>query len=315
MAAWQRGDRYQLGRLRDALDLLHAALFAETNPVPLKAALDLLGLMPAEPRLPLVTATQATKDAVARALEAVMPIERELEGLLQGASSVAPPERRPQVVFAAPREGSLLPALIGVRVCSGEKEYRDEAVEHGIRPERRLSRYRWDCCSWGCGSRIRRANRRPARRRDAGGAHPSSLAVAVGAGPAHRHLLVLTAPGACCLQAAPLPHRPVGGRHAGEAPQAMTISDLIRPEYMIGVLNASGKRHALQELSRRASAVTGQSSRAIFTALNKRERLGTTGIGDGIAIPHGKLPGLDDRGDCSPASPVRSTSMLSTISR
>ena len=73
----------------------------------------------------------------------------------------------------------------------------------------------------------------------------------------------------------------------------MTFDDLIRPECVIGVLNASGKKHALQELSRCASAVTGQSSRAIFSALNRRERLGTTGIGNGIAIPHGKLPGLD----------------------
>jgi PTS system nitrogen regulatory IIA component len=49
----------------------------------------------------------------------------------------------------------------------------------------------------------------------------------------------------------------------------------------------------LQDLARRAATITGQSERAIFSVLMKRERLGTTGVGNGIAIPHGKLPTLD----------------------
>jgi PTS system nitrogen regulatory IIA component len=49
----------------------------------------------------------------------------------------------------------------------------------------------------------------------------------------------------------------------------------------------------LQELAKRAAALTGLPERAIFDVLIERERLGTTGIGMGTAIPHGKLAGLD----------------------
>lgn len=104
VAAWQRGDRYDLMRLRDALDPLHTALSAETNPVPVKAALAVLGLMPADPRLPLVAASRETRDTVARALETVMAIESELDGLDQGGSRGAPPEVHWQEVFATSRE-------------------------------------------------------------------------------------------------------------------------------------------------------------------------------------------------------------------
>ncbi|MEE8293132.1 MAG: PTS sugar transporter subunit IIA, partial [Kiloniellales bacterium] len=46
-------------------------------------------------------------------------------------------------------------------------------------------------------------------------------------------------------------------------------------------------------LARRAADITGQPERAIFEVLIERERLGTTGVGNGIAIPHGKLAGLE----------------------
>ncbi len=49
----------------------------------------------------------------------------------------------------------------------------------------------------------------------------------------------------------------------------------------------------MQELSARAARITGQHERVIFDTLLERERLGTTGVGNGIAIPHGRLPGLD----------------------
>ena len=48
----------------------------------------------------------------------------------------------------------------------------------------------------------------------------------------------------------------------------------------------------LQELAKRAAETTGLPERAIFDVLLERERLGTTGVGDGIAIPHGKLAEL-----------------------
>ena len=49
----------------------------------------------------------------------------------------------------------------------------------------------------------------------------------------------------------------------------------------------------MQELSRRAADVTGEHERAIFDVLMERERLGTTGVGSGIAIPHGQLQSLE----------------------
>ncbi len=48
----------------------------------------------------------------------------------------------------------------------------------------------------------------------------------------------------------------------------------------------------MQELSKRAAEITGEHERVIFDVLMERERLGTTGVGNGIAIPHGKLQGL-----------------------
>lgn len=73
----------------------------------------------------------------------------------------------------------------------------------------------------------------------------------------------------------------------------MDISDLITPESVIPKLPATSKKQALQELAKRAADIAGLHERTIFDALIERERLGTTGVGNGIAIPHGKLPGLD----------------------
>ena len=69
----------------------------------------------------------------------------------------------------------------------------------------------------------------------------------------------------------------------------MEIVDLITLEGVIPHLRATSKKQALQELSRRAADIIGIPERAIFEVLLERERLGTTGVGNGIAIPHGKL--------------------------
>jgi PTS system nitrogen regulatory IIA component len=69
----------------------------------------------------------------------------------------------------------------------------------------------------------------------------------------------------------------------------MEIEDLITPAGVIPKLRATGKKQALQELAKRAAEVTGLHERAIFDVLLERERLGSTGVGNGIAIPHGKL--------------------------
>ena len=95
----------------------------------------------------------------------------------------------------------------------------------------------------------------------------------------------------------------------------MEIADLITPRSVVAQLRAASKKQALQELAKRAAAITGMHERTIFDVLTERERLGTTGIGMGIAIPHGKLPGLDRLYGCLPGSSGRSRSRRSTTSR
>jgi len=73
----------------------------------------------------------------------------------------------------------------------------------------------------------------------------------------------------------------------------MEIIDLVTPGAIAANLRATSKKQALQELSARAADICGQHERAIFDVLMERERLGTTGVGSGIAIPHGKLVNLD----------------------
>lgn len=73
----------------------------------------------------------------------------------------------------------------------------------------------------------------------------------------------------------------------------MTLTDLLSPAAVISPLRANGKKQALQELALHAATLTGLPEREIFEALLQRERLGSTGIGDGIAIPHGRMPGID----------------------
>ena len=68
----------------------------------------------------------------------------------------------------------------------------------------------------------------------------------------------------------------------------MDLTDLITPDHVIARMRATSKKQALQELARRSAEVSGLEQREIFDILLERERLGTTGIGRGIAIPHGK---------------------------
>ena len=73
----------------------------------------------------------------------------------------------------------------------------------------------------------------------------------------------------------------------------MDIVNLLTPDGVTPNLHATSKKQALQELAKHASALTGLHERTVFDVLLERERLGTTGVGNGIAIPHGKLPGID----------------------
>lgn len=72
----------------------------------------------------------------------------------------------------------------------------------------------------------------------------------------------------------------------------MDLGDLIPADGVVASLKAKNKKQLLQELSARAARLTGLEERYIFDALLQRERLGSTGLGQGIAIPHGKFVGL-----------------------
>jgi PTS system nitrogen regulatory IIA component len=73
----------------------------------------------------------------------------------------------------------------------------------------------------------------------------------------------------------------------------MEIKELLSPDAVVSHLKATRKKQLLQELSQRAAQVTGIAERRIFETLNERERLGSTGMGQGIAVPHGRFAGLE----------------------
>jgi nitrogen PTS system EIIA component len=71
------------------------------------------------------------------------------------------------------------------------------------------------------------------------------------------------------------------------------LTDLIAPDAVFPALKVISKKQALQELAARAAALTDQNERSILEVLMQREKLGSTAVGNGIAIPHGKLPKLE----------------------
>ena len=73
----------------------------------------------------------------------------------------------------------------------------------------------------------------------------------------------------------------------------MPLTDLIAPDAVVPALKVISKKQALQELAAKAAALTGQNDRSILEVLIQREKLGSTAVGNGIAIPHGKLPKLE----------------------
>jgi nitrogen PTS system EIIA component len=71
------------------------------------------------------------------------------------------------------------------------------------------------------------------------------------------------------------------------------IADLlIGPDAVLANAKATGKKSLLAELAHRAAGLYGVEERRLFDLLVERERLGSTGIGGGIAIPHGRMPSL-----------------------
>jgi nitrogen PTS system EIIA component len=72
----------------------------------------------------------------------------------------------------------------------------------------------------------------------------------------------------------------------------MPLADLVAQNAIVSALKVNNKKQAIQELAARAAQLTGQSERAILEILQQREKLGSTAVGNGVAIPHGKLPQL-----------------------
>src|SRR5262245_10708270 len=72
----------------------------------------------------------------------------------------------------------------------------------------------------------------------------------------------------------------------------MELGDLLTPEGVIPSLKAKTKKEVLQELAEKAANATGLATRDVLETLLQRERLGSTGVGRGIAIPHGRIAAL-----------------------
>ena len=70
------------------------------------------------------------------------------------------------------------------------------------------------------------------------------------------------------------------------------FSDLLRPDAVLTGLPVTSKKALFAQLAGVGTALTGFDARTIAERLTERERLGTTGFGGGVAIPHAKLEGL-----------------------
>lgn len=73
----------------------------------------------------------------------------------------------------------------------------------------------------------------------------------------------------------------------------MEINDILDPTGVLANLKPSSKKQLLQDLAETGAKLSGKDAPAIFETLLEREKLGSTGVGNGVAIPHAKLPGMD----------------------
>ena len=73
----------------------------------------------------------------------------------------------------------------------------------------------------------------------------------------------------------------------------MNITDFITADAVVPDFKASNKRQALQILGRKAADIAGLEQHLVMDVLMERERLGSTGVGAGVAIPHGKVANLN----------------------
>lgn len=72
----------------------------------------------------------------------------------------------------------------------------------------------------------------------------------------------------------------------------MELADILSEESVLVCTDLKTKREVLEALSEHTATITGQQAATVFEALEAREALGSTGLGNGIAIPHGKFAGL-----------------------
>ena len=73
----------------------------------------------------------------------------------------------------------------------------------------------------------------------------------------------------------------------------ITLKSLLSPDAILASVQFPGKKELLQDVSRRAASLASKDEHIVFDVIWARERLGTTGVGGGIAIPHGRVPGLE----------------------
>jgi len=71
------------------------------------------------------------------------------------------------------------------------------------------------------------------------------------------------------------------------------FSDLLHSNAIIYPLMADSRQQIVRQMSERLGEITGLEARDILEAVMERERLGSTGIGEGVAIPHARIHGLD----------------------
>ncbi len=74
----------------------------------------------------------------------------------------------------------------------------------------------------------------------------------------------------------------------------VTMPDLLSPDAVLACLDATSKKQDLQDMAQYAASALGLEAHGVFDVLWERERLGTTGVGFGIAIPHGRVEGLTE---------------------
>jgi PTS system nitrogen regulatory IIA component len=72
-----------------------------------------------------------------------------------------------------------------------------------------------------------------------------------------------------------------------------SLGEILSPRAIVAAMQVRNKKLLFQQLAQIAAELTGADPRLIVERLNEREKLGSTGFGGGVAIPHGKLDGLD----------------------